>query len=361
MSVDWFWPRLRIFARWFQGWSWNGRSYIHEWSKRKIGIAILIPGDIPSHLTSPNIRIINASWWVSFDNEQLSSNNGTYACTHFRFPLIWPWCHNATLEPHFPPFNNSAAYSCVFRRPKCPPLFSVLYFMLLFHPSTFASRAEQRFARRLISCTIKASAVLPSTISQIQEDDRTSPYLLRTLVSGWQRKDHCASPLLVTQPQSFAFGCSHAIRANQDAGSFGPGRLPRYLPIEDRTLCTLVPGPLPSVCEPDQRPWAVSASLPLWSKSLAPEWLSSGLNIQWMIVIWAPELPHSDFSFDGRVSPTEQPLNKRSVVTVNLSVIAGDSGSVLPFVAHSYQPHNPLETRFFRGHGLVNSTLYREL
>lgn len=240
MSVDWFWPRLRIFARRFQGWSWNGRSYIHEWSKRKIGIAILIPGDIPSHLTSPNIRIINASWWVSFDNEQLSSNNGTYACTHFRFPLIWPWCHNATLEPHFPPFNNSAAYSCVFRHPKCPPLFSVLCFMLLFHPGTFASRAEQRFARRLISCTIKASAVLPSTISQIQEDDRTSPYLLRTLVSGWQRKDHCASPLLVTQPQSFAFGCSHAIRANQDAGSFGPGRLPRYLPIEDRTLCTTI-------------------------------------------------------------------------------------------------------------------------
>lgn len=289
MSVDWFWPRSRIFSRWFQGLSWNGRSYIHEWSKRKIGIAIFIPGDIPSHLTSPNIRIINASWWVSFDNEQLSPNNGTYACTHFRFPLIWPWCHNATLEPHFPPFNNSAAYSCVFRRPKCPPLFSVLCFMLLSHPSTFASRAEQRFARRLISCTMKASAVLPSTISQIQEDDRTSPYLLRTLVSGWQRKDHCASPLLVTQPQSFAFGSSHAIRANQDAGSLGHGRLPRYLPIEDRTLCTLVPGPLPSVClSPINAREQFQRLCPCDPKALHPNGcLPASIFNEWYLSTWA--------------------------------------------------------------------------
>lgn len=47
-----------------------------------------------------------------------------------------------TLEPHVPPFNNSAAYNCVVRRPNCPPLFSVVSFVLLFYTSTFASRAQ---------------------------------------------------------------------------------------------------------------------------------------------------------------------------------------------------------------------------
>lgn len=36
-------------------------SYIDEWRKMETGMAIVIPGDILSRLTSPNIRILNES------------------------------------------------------------------------------------------------------------------------------------------------------------------------------------------------------------------------------------------------------------------------------------------------------------
>lgn len=87
MNVDWICPWSWIFSRWFQGWSLNGRPYTHEWSKRKIGNAIVITGDLPARLTSSNIHIRNAPWWVNLTTNSCRQTMARMHASIFVSPL----------------------------------------------------------------------------------------------------------------------------------------------------------------------------------------------------------------------------------------------------------------------------------
>lgn len=130
---------------------------------------------------------------------------------------------------------------------RCPPPFSVLCLMLPFYPRTFASRAK---VLSLGKSVVVKRFCWNTSLQILQEDDRTSPSLLNTLVSGWQSSQrlHWLRIKVVQVPETLLretphwwltpspppvlcvrlFAIRMLFRPNQDTGSLNLGRLPWY-------------------------------------------------------------------------------------------------------------------------------------